>query len=386
MRKTDSIKKINSNEKKINEALADIYYIQEDMSNKSQIGHRHDVSQIDNIKIPVDGREIELTKDSTYIKWRYVGESTYKNLIAISELMQKGDKGDKGDDGQTPNITIGSVTTTTDGIATASISGQTPNLVLNLGIPKGKDGTSVSGGGSSSNLIPNITTTPLENEIFVAESASAGYEIVSVDKITFTGKNFKQDGAGGEFKIRCTKAGEIRVVFNTIGGRYYLYTTVINGKTENSTWLSNPEPIIVNLNVDDTLNVLFDTTGKGWSGTVTGDSPKTLAWNASSGKIEIATEVASYSENILVYKDIEEGKLKLTTDKYQTSTIADGTLIILPEVIRYTQIKLYIEGVSCSFILPNCKWKTPPCIEEGKSYEIIFTYTTEWVGEIVTYG
>lgn len=44
-------------------------------------------------------------------------------------------------DGQTPNITIGSVETLPAGSdVTASISGQTPNLVLNLGIPQGQQG------------------------------------------------------------------------------------------------------------------------------------------------------------------------------------------------------------------------------------------------------
>ena len=59
----------------------------------------------------------------------------------------KGDKGDKGDagekgaDGQTPNISIGTITTGAAGTnASASISGTTPNLTLNLTIPKGDKG------------------------------------------------------------------------------------------------------------------------------------------------------------------------------------------------------------------------------------------------------
>lgn len=53
----------------------------------------------------------------------------------------KGDPGDPGDPGQTPNITIGQVETLPAGSAvTASITGETPNLVLNLGIPQGQQG------------------------------------------------------------------------------------------------------------------------------------------------------------------------------------------------------------------------------------------------------
>ena len=52
-----------------------------------------------------------------------------------------GAKGNKGDPGATPNLTIGSVTTLDAGQnATAIITGESPDLTLNLGIPKGADG------------------------------------------------------------------------------------------------------------------------------------------------------------------------------------------------------------------------------------------------------
>lgn len=52
-----------------------------------------------------------------------------------------GGKGDPGDPGQTPTITIGQVETLPAGShVTASVTGETPNLVLNLGIPQGKQG------------------------------------------------------------------------------------------------------------------------------------------------------------------------------------------------------------------------------------------------------
>lgn len=46
----------------------------------------------------VDGREIELQKGSTHIQWRYVGESSWRNLIAIEDL--KGEQGIQGVQGQ----------------------------------------------------------------------------------------------------------------------------------------------------------------------------------------------------------------------------------------------------------------------------------------------
>lgn len=44
-----------------------------------------------------DGREIELQKSATHIQWRYVGEESWKDLVALADL--KGAKGDKGDTG-----------------------------------------------------------------------------------------------------------------------------------------------------------------------------------------------------------------------------------------------------------------------------------------------
>lgn len=52
-----------------------------------------------------------------------------------------GQDGQDGQDGQTPTIAVGTVTTLAPGQeATAEITGQTPNLTLNLGIPEGQPG------------------------------------------------------------------------------------------------------------------------------------------------------------------------------------------------------------------------------------------------------
>ena len=52
-----------------------------------------------------------------------------------------GQDGQDGQDGQTPTIAVGSVTTLDPGQdATAEITGETPNLTLNLGIPQGPPG------------------------------------------------------------------------------------------------------------------------------------------------------------------------------------------------------------------------------------------------------
>ena len=100
-------------------------------------------SQIDN-----DSGFITAIPDE-YVTETEVG-TTISSYVTEHKAELKGDKGDKGEngadgasgkDGATPNITIGTVTIVeAGGNATASIGGTTPNLVLNLGIPKGANG------------------------------------------------------------------------------------------------------------------------------------------------------------------------------------------------------------------------------------------------------
>ena len=82
-----------------------------------------------------DGREIELQTTETMIQWRYVGDETWTDLVALSLL--KGDTGEKGDTGK--------------GIQSAYID-ESGNLNItytdgnteSLGSVKGADGTSIS--------------------------------------------------------------------------------------------------------------------------------------------------------------------------------------------------------------------------------------------------
>ena len=102
---------------------------------------------------------------------------TSEQLAALKGA--KGDKGDKGDagakgaDGVTPNISIGTVTTGAAGTnASATISGTTPNLTLNLTIPKGDKGDK-GAASSNSNIIDAIISRETElNKVGYASSVN----------------------------------------------------------------------------------------------------------------------------------------------------------------------------------------------------------------------
>lgn len=47
-----------------------------------------------------DGREVELSTSASHLMWRYVGELTWNNLVALADITgPKGDTGEKGDTG-----------------------------------------------------------------------------------------------------------------------------------------------------------------------------------------------------------------------------------------------------------------------------------------------
>lgn len=69
-----------------------------------------------------------------------------------------GGQGPQGPAGQTPTITIGQVETLPPGSpVTATITGQTPNLVLNLGIPQGAQGTPGAPGEPGGYYAPKVS-------------------------------------------------------------------------------------------------------------------------------------------------------------------------------------------------------------------------------------
>lgn len=106
--------------------------------------------------------------DAGNLSWSNDKDLANPNTVNIKGV--KGDKGEKGDtgakgaDGQTPNISIGTVTTGAAGSsASAEITGTTPNLTLNLTIPKGDKGdkgdTGAAGSGGTVTKTVKVLTS-----------------------------------------------------------------------------------------------------------------------------------------------------------------------------------------------------------------------------------
>lgn len=79
----------------------------------------------------------------------------------------------------------------------------------------------------------------------------------------------------------------------------------------------------------------------------------------------------------------------LKTVPHQTINVSEGTKIKLPTVTNFTEIHLFIKSTAnVNITLPTCKWQgeKQTSLIANKMYEFVFTYATEWLGEIKVYN
>jgi hypothetical protein len=174
-----------------------------------------------------DGREVELSTDSGYIVWRYVGETAWNNLILISSL--KGDKGDPGDPGVPGNngIGISSITliSTVGKVKTYRIT-YTDASTQDYTVTDGADGTpgaqplQITGltlVAASWSLVSGLYEYNLANENITANSivevipSNASIAIVKAAEVLP-----ETDSSAGSVKMYATNApsGDISVTIN----------------------------------------------------------------------------------------------------------------------------------------------------------------------------
>lgn len=88
---------------------------------------------------------------------------------------------------------------------------------------------------------------------------------------------------------------------------------------------------------------------------------------------------------------ISNTTLTLTEKKNQiVNNMVDGTEILLPSISGSRPLELHLffnTTKDLTLILPSCKWQNgnTPTISANKTYEFIFTYTTEWLGGVIEY-
>lgn len=101
-------------------------------------------------------------------------------------------------------------------------------------------------------------------------------------------------------------------------------------------------------------------------------------------------EIGEEESDDVVENNIANGKLTLTTDKYQkVLNMVSGTEIVFPAVSKFTEIHLFfLADSNMDLVLPEgCKWRVDANIEAGNAYELVFKYNTLcWLADILVYS
>ena len=97
--------------------------------------------------------------------------------------------------------------------------------------------------------------------------------------------------------------------------------------------------------------------------------------------------ITSIPADRVVTTNISNNTLTLTTDKYQTTTMVNGTTINLPSVTNYTEIHLFFTTGSTAptITMPSGKYQKTPSINTNTTYEFIFTYINVTIGWLIGY-
>ena len=146
------------------------WYIGTDDTGKPSRGAKGEPGQ-DGVTPTFSIESVETGEPGTDADVTMTGDAPNHGLKFVIPRGNKGDTGAAGADGKTPNLTIGSVTTLEAGQnATASITGESPDLTLNLGIPKGADGE-----GKAVDISTTLSSSSTDSEV---PSAKCVYDLL----------------------------------------------------------------------------------------------------------------------------------------------------------------------------------------------------------------
>ena len=97
--------------------------------------------------------------------------------------------------------------------------------------------------------------------------------------------------------------------------------------------------------------------------------------------------ITSIPADTVATTNISNNTLTLTTNKYQTTTMVNGTTINLPSVTNYTEIHLFFTTGSTAptITMPSGKYQKTPTINANTTYEFIFTYVNATIGWLIGY-
>lgn len=126
-------------------------------------------------------KQIEMTFDGVFVKWRYVGDTVWTNLFSITDISSIG--GSSGGITKTDvNFQVGTVTTLPTGSEATAVIEETSenNFVLSLGLPRG-EAVTVDGNGVdiTDQIITNIDKNSSEINVTIKTNNNYVYGTLS---------------------------------------------------------------------------------------------------------------------------------------------------------------------------------------------------------------
>lgn len=145
-----------------------------------------------------NAKEIELQKSTDYIQWRYVGDTDWTNLIALSDLEgEKGDKGDTGNTGVGIQSVVQTTTSTEDGGSNVITVTKTDNSTSTFTVKNGSKGEKGDkgdkGDAGAKGSDANVTSTNVINAL--------GYTPANQNDMNNIANELKLIGSGNTIKL-----------------------------------------------------------------------------------------------------------------------------------------------------------------------------------------
>lgn len=128
-----------------------------------------------------DGRNPELSTQSSWVVWRLVGDLIWQNLVPFSAITgPPGTNGTNGSNGAAATIAAGSVSTLPFGSpATVTNVGTSAAATFNFGIPAGQSGTNGTNGSAATVTVGATTTLAAGSPATVANSGTSSAAILN---------------------------------------------------------------------------------------------------------------------------------------------------------------------------------------------------------------
>lgn len=353
------------------------------LTNKSDITHKHTLSDITNLpnyalKTEIPTKTSDLVNDSefiTNIPSEYVTETELNakqyatETFVTTKIADASLSGGEVDlSGYATKDELNAKVNTSD-LSSVATSGDYNDLVNKPTVTNGEDGATFTPTIDESGNLSWTNNKGLTNPTTVNIKGATGEKGLKGDKgDPFTYSDFTTEQLAslkGDTGANGQDGADGLTTSISLNGTTYNH---VNGTITLPNYPTVPSLDNYQTKADDTL----------------GTSNKTVigAINELNGKI------VDLQSNTLAQVSVIENILQLTEDRYQYGVLSNGNQISLPSVSSFTEIHLFFKTTSeITLVLPSgIRWQTQPTIQANKVYELIFTYViNEWLGGVVEY-